>query len=126
MWILAVLILVLATVVYFGLVGLAPIAVDLRGDTLEIRNLGPGVRGATFEVSAGKASYSVALARIDRGVTRIRLADVSPDLEGAEVSGTVIRGRRLGVPYEWVSALRLSTPAGPGSGVATGVAPGEP
>lgn len=126
MWILAVLLLVVLSGAYFALVGIVPIHVDQRGEVLEIHNHGPGVRGATFEVQAGKGSYTVPIERLARGVTRIRLADVSPALEGAEVSGTVIRGRRLGVPYEWIAVLRLSPPASDGSGMATGVTPGEP
>lgn len=119
-WLALILLLLLLSVGYFALVGLVPIVVDQRGDTLEIRNLGPGVRRATFEVHAGDAAYTLSLERIARGVTRVPLADIAPHLAGAQVSGTVIRGRRLGVPYEWVATLRVSEE------VSTNAAPHDP
>jgi hypothetical protein len=95
---------------YIALVGLVPIVVDQRGDFLEIRNPGPGVRGATFTVYADGNSCAIPIGRIDRGITRVPLSAFGPDMAGAAIGETVIRGRRLGVPYEWVSVLRMSPP----------------
>lgn len=105
-WFIAVLLLAIGGVAYFALVALAPIAVDQRGGVLEIRNFGPRVRSAVCVVHVGHAAYTLPMTAVDRGLTRVPLGTVAPELASAAVTGTTIRGRRLGIPYEWVSHLR--------------------
>lgn len=81
-----------------------------QGDELVISNPGLAVSSAHVQVSIGSKSYSLTLATIPGGVTRVPLRRFDPALGAASgpASGASVTGKRLGLEFSYYSAIRLA------------------